>query len=168
MAQEQLREAHELIEQGRIAEARQLLATIDDPTARLWLTQITAPKRARRQSISRAIPLPLLIAVAVVIGVGALLVILLLTPTLIQRIQKQNNQQPALSSDVQLQAQLADFCAAAIGAANTSQCATWTQSVLALYRDAAITCLNNYAGSTSDMRVKQATCLTNGGVPLPT
>ena len=37
MSQQQLREAHELIEQGRINQARQLLQTLDDPTAKQWL-----------------------------------------------------------------------------------------------------------------------------------
>src|SRR5437764_1368672 len=95
MVQEQLNEAHELIEQGRIAEARQLLETLDDPTARLWLSHLTAAKRVRRQSLSRSIPLPVLIAIAVMIGIGALLVILLLTPTLIQRMQDRDRQQQA-------------------------------------------------------------------------
>jgi hypothetical protein len=168
MAQEQLREAHELIEQGRLAEARQLLETLDDPTARLWLTQITAARRVRRQSLSRAVPLPLLIAIAVFIGIGALIVILLLTPTLIQRIQERNQQQSPITLDVQLQAQLIDFCTAALGAANSDKCHLWTQTIMGSYHAAAATCLSSFGGTTPDLRVKFATCLTNAGVPLPT
>ena len=158
MSQQQLREAHDLIEQGRITEARQLLQTIDDPTAKQWLAQLNA-RRSRKQTLS--VPLPLLVAVALVIGVGALLVILLLTPTLLSRMQNPPPPTSILTADQQLAITLTNFCAQAVS--NTANCGSWIQTVLLDHHNAAVIC----AIPSSDAAALR-NCLVNNGVPLPT
>jgi len=150
MSQQQLREAHELIEQGRINQARQLLQTLDDPTAKQWLAQLNAAKRPRKQAMS--VPLPLLIALALLIGIGALIVIILLTPTLVKRIQ--TNAAP--TANPQLVTELTYFCTQAKGA----NCDSWVQTVMTQYQSAAVLCF----GPSSD-RLARAGCLANAGVP---
>jgi len=150
MSQEQLREAHELIEQGRIAEARQLLQTLDDPTARQWLAQLNAAKRSRKQTMS--IPLPWLIGLAVLIGIGALIAIILLTPTLVNRIQSRSAPTP----DPQLVTELTYFCTQARG----TNCPAWVQTVMTQYQPAAEVCF-----APSSDRLLLASCLANAGIP---
>jgi hypothetical protein len=150
MSQQQLHEAHALIEQGRIAEARALLQTLDDPTARQWLAQLNAAKRSRKQSMS--IPLPMLIGLAVLIGVGALIVIILLTPTLINRIQSKSAPTP----DPQLVTELTYFCTQAKG----TNCPTWVQTVMTQYQSAAEVCF-----APSSDRLALASCLANADIP---
>jgi hypothetical protein len=159
MSQPKLREAHDLIEQGRIAEARQLLQTLDDPTAKQWLAQLNAAKRSRKQTLS--LPLPLLVALALVIGVGALIVILLLTPTLLSRIQNPPPPTSILTADQQIAITLTNFCAQAVS--NTSNCGKWIQTVLLDHHNAAVICAVP-SGDTASLR----SCLVNNGVPLPT
>ncbi len=162
MVQDQLRTAHALIEQGRIDEARRLLRTLDDPTARLWLSQLNANRRTRRQTVS--VPLPLLIALAVVIGVVALGIILLLTPTLLDRIQNQAQDRAALNADEQLQAQLILYCTPASGS-RAEACSNWADGVVAEHRDAALSCLAQYGVETPEDRAVLADCLATNGVP---
>ena len=158
MSQQQLREAHELIEQGRIAEARQLLQTLDDPTARQWLAQLNAAKRPRKQSLN--LPLPLLIALALVIGIGALIVILLLTPTLLSRMQNPPTPTGALTADQQMAVTLTNYCRQAVS--NAANCGSWVQTIMSAHHDAAAMCAitSNGADILRD-------CLANNGVPLP-
>ncbi len=159
MSQPKLREAHDLIEQGRIAEARQLLQTLDDPTARQWLAQLNAAKRPRKQTLS--IPLPLLVALALVIGVGALIVILLLTPTLLSRLQNPPTPTNVLTADQQMAITLTNYCTQAVS--NSADCANWVRGAMADHHESAAMC-----AITSHDSDGLRDCLTNNGVPLPT
>ncbi|MBI1259531.1 MAG: hypothetical protein GC204_18850 [Chloroflexi bacterium] len=159
MSQEQLREAHDLIEQGRIAEARQLLQTLDDPTAKQWLAQLNAAKRARKQRLS--IPLPLLVALALLIGVGALIVMLLLTPTLLARLQNPPTPTSAFTADQQIAITLTNYCTQSVS--NAANCGSWVQMVMVEHHEAVVIC----AIPSSDTTALRS-CLINNNVPLPT
>jgi hypothetical protein len=162
----QLRQAHDLIERGRTAEARRLLQTLDDPTARLWLAQLDARKRpAKRRN---PIPLPLLIAVAVVLGVGALIVILLLTPTLLSRLQNGSVEAQASTAAAEetLNADLNHFCTMRTGI-NSDSCLDWMDAVLRAYHPAAVSCLSASGVETQEQRAAFGQCLASAGVPPP-
>ncbi len=169
MAQDQLRTAHALIERGRIDEARQLLQTLDDPTARLWLSQLNANKRVRKAD-RRRLSLPLLIALAVVIGIVALVIMLLLTPTLINRIQTQSQDQTSaqsqLAAEEQLRTQLVQYCTPTYGT-GAAVCLTWANEVIAQQRSAALACLAQYDVRTPEDRASLTNCFTANGVSLP-
>lgn len=172
MAQNQLRTAHALIEHGRIDEARRLLQTLDDPTARLWLNQLDANKRIRKadRRLSRRLSMPLLVALAVVIGIITLVIMLLLTPTLINQIQSQSqdhpNAQSLLAADEQLRVQLIQYCTPKYGT-GAAACLNWADEVVAQHRGEALACLAQYAVQTPEERAQVADCLTTNGVPLP-
>ena len=158
MSQEQLREAHDLIEQGRIAEARQLLETLDDPTAKQWLAQLNAAKRPRKQTLS--IPLPLLVALALLIGVSALLVMLLLTPTLLTRLQNPPTPTNVFTADQQIAITLTNYCTQSVS--NAAKCGSWVQTVMVEQHQAIVIC----AIPSSDVAALRS-CLVNNNVPLP-
>ena len=168
MVQDQLRAAHALIEQGRINDARRLLRTLDDPTARLWLSQLNANRRTRKAKLS--IPLPFLIALAVVIGVVVLGIMLLLTPTLIERIQDQAqdkaNVPNAFSASQQMQAELVQYCAPTYGY-GAEACLNWADKVIAQHSSEAHACLTRYGVKTPEDRANLGSCLTTNGVPPP-
>ncbi len=168
MVQDQLRAAHALIEQGRIDDARHLLRTLDDPTAQLWLSQLNANRRTRKATLS--IPLPFLIALAVVIGVIVLGIMLLLTPTLIDRIQNQAqdnaDSRTVLGADEQLQAQLIQYCTPEYGY-GAEACLNWADDVVAQHRGEVLACLAQYGIKTPEDRANLGDCLTTNGVPPP-
>jgi len=164
MYEQELREAHTLIEQGRITEARKLLQTLDDPTARQWLVQLTATKHDfKRRS---AIPLPLLIAIATVIFVGALIVMLLLTPTLLNRLRNPPTNTPALQEE-QLYNNLIQLCQAALSSSDQEPCTTWANAVFTNYHPAALACVAEYGVDTPENRTKTSQCLDTNSVPPP-
>jgi len=162
MAEGQLQTAHDLIEQGRIAEARRLLETIDDPIARQWLAQLNASKRTQKLTYTIPLPLPWLIGIAVVIGLIALVVMILLTPRLIASLQHNGanaaNNAPTLSSDdTALIAELRQFCTT-----DSADCTNWATKVVTDYHDQAAACLKQ----SSDVKAFSV-CLADAGVPPP-
>ena len=161
MAQEQLRLAHNLIERGRIAEARQLLQNVDDPTARLWLAQLSATRRVRRQGIR--LSLPLLVALGIVIGVAMLIVILLLTPTLLSRMQEQTADSAAENA---LQTALSQYCATLVGSSAGEPCASWVDQVSAQHHAEAVACVAPGI-DTPEARAQVSDCFAGKGVPPP-
>ncbi len=162
MAQDRLRAAHNLIEQGRIAEARQLLQNVDDPTARLWLAQLSATRRPRRQGIG--LPLPLLVALGIVIGVAMLIVILLLTPTLLSRMQARTADTAAENA---LQTALARYCATLVGSGADEPCASWVDQVAAQHHAEAVACIEPFGVDTPEARAQVSDCFAGKGVPPP-
>ncbi|HVU10831.1 MAG TPA: hypothetical protein VHD90_06110 [Phototrophicaceae bacterium] len=164
MSQAELQKAHDLIEQGKFEQARQLLQTLDDPTARLWLAQLNASRRPRKQQLD--IPLPLLVGVALVIGVGALIVIILLTPTLLTRMRNQSAPTATLSIQDQISSAVANFCAQEYRVHHSDDpsqaCGNWTLMVLQSHPNAAIDCMGQSSDSTA-----YGQCLLNAGVPPP-
>jgi hypothetical protein len=166
MVESQLRQAHNLIERGRIEEARKLLETLDDPTARQWLALLNARKRPPKRR--NPLPLPLLVALGVVIGIGVIIVIVLLTPTLLARLQSQSGeaQTSTAAANDSLYAGLHQFCTLATGISNDS-CLDWTDAVLRDHRAGAQSCLTASGVDTQEQRTQLAKCLANAGVPPP-
>lgn len=166
MSQEDLRRAHVLIEQGRTAEARQILETLDDPTARQWLAQLRAVRRPRKGGID--VPLPLLVAVGVVIGVALLIVILLLTPTLLTRMQDRTEDTARQAAvDETLYASLAQYCYALTGYGGEEPCMSWTELVLQEHHAAAVTCITPTSANSPEALAQAHDCLSANGVPEP-
>jgi hypothetical protein len=167
MYQQQLQQAHDLIEQGRMAEARRLLLTLDDPTARQWLAQIDPNKVSYKRRSSLPLPLPLLIGLAALIGVVALLVIVLLTPTLLARVQAPGVQQQLAATDESLYASLHHLCTMTTGYGGGDACMDWTDLVLRDHHAVAADCLSGAEVETEDGRTRVGVCLAQNGVPEP-
>lgn len=166
MAQQQLQQAHDLIEQGKLTEARRLLLTIDDPVARQWLAQIDPNKVSyKRRRSSLPIPLGALFAAAAVIGVVALIVIILLTPALLARVQ--SPAAPSLTADEALYASLQHVCTMTTGNDMGEACMDWTDLVLRDHHDAAAACVGVADVETDSGRALVVACLTQNGVPAP-
>lgn len=166
MSQDQLRRAHHLIEQGRTADARQLLQTLDDPTARLWLAQLSAERRPRKRTI--ALPLPLLVGVGVVIGVIVLILMLLLTPTLLTQMQNRAEDTAAQAvEDEALYATVIHYCTMATGYGSEEPCMSWTEQVIEQQHAAAVTCIGAAALDTPEALAQAGECLAANGVPAP-
>jgi hypothetical protein len=163
----ELRAAHDLIERGRTAEARRLLETLDDPTARQWLAQLNARKRPSRRA--NPLPLPLLVGIAVVIGIAMIIVILLLTPTLLSRMENQSAQSQvnAAATEESLKASLAHFCTMTVGYGGSDACMDWTDAVARDYHAAAQRCLAASGVETQAQRTQFGQCLADAGVPPP-
>ena len=165
MSQDQLRQANSLIEQGRIAEARQILETLDDPTARLWLAQLSAARRPRKNGIG--IPLPVLVALGLVIGVIVLIVMLVLTPALLTRMQDRTEDVATLAGDDALYVALAQYCMVTTGYGGEEPCMSWTELVLEQHHAAAVACVTASVVDTPEARAQVGKCLTANGVPEP-
>jgi hypothetical protein len=165
----ELRAAHDLIERGRTAEARRLLETLDDPTARQWLAQLNARKRPSRRATPLPLPLPLLVGIAVVIGIAMIIVILLLTPTLLSRMESQSAQAQAnaAATEESLKASLAHFCTMTIGYGGSDACTDWTDVVARDYHAAAQRCLAASGVETQAQRTQFGQCLADASVPPP-
>jgi hypothetical protein len=167
MVQQQLQQAHDLIEQGRLAEARRLLLTLDDPTARQWLAQIDPNKVSYKRRSSLPLPLPLLIGLAAVVGVVALLVIVLLTPTLLARVQAPAARQQQAAADEALYLSLHHLCTMVTGYGGDDACMDWTDLVLRDHHAVAAACLGAAEVETDEDRARVASCLQQNGVPEP-
>lgn len=166
MAQDQLRHAHTLIEQGRITDARQILVTLDDPTARLWLAQLSAAKRPRKGGIG--LSLPVLVAVGVLIGVAVLILMLLLTPALLTRMQNRTEDVATQAAvDDVLYGNLAQYCMVLTGYGGEEPCMSWTELVLEQHRPAAVTCVASFSVNTPEALAQVSNCLTDNDVPAP-
>ncbi|MCC6804944.1 MAG: hypothetical protein IT319_18830 [Anaerolineae bacterium] len=166
MSQEELRRAHALIERGRTAEARQILETLDDPTARQWLAQLNAARRPRKGGFG--VPLPVLVAVGVVIGIAVLIVILLLTPTLLSRMQNRTEDTATQGAvDEALYASILQYCMVTTGYGGEEPCMSWTELVLDQYREAAATCISPASTNSPEAREQANDCLSANGIPEP-
>ncbi|MFN8563174.1 MAG: hypothetical protein U0703_16540 [Anaerolineae bacterium] len=166
MSQDQLRAAHHLIEQGRIADARQILETLDDPTARQWLAQLSAARRPRRGGIG--LPLPVLVALGVVIGIGVLVVMLLLTPALLTRMQDRGEGVATQAAgDEALYAALVHYCTMTTGFGGEEPCLSWTEQVIAEHHAEAVACITALGVDTPEALAQVNDCLTTNGIPAP-
>ena len=169
MSQPELHKAHDLIEQGKFEQARQLLQTLDDPTARLWLAQLNASRRPRKQQLD--IPLPLLVSIAIVIGIGALIVIILLTPTLLRQIGNRaaSTATPNLA-DQELWNNLDQYCMVMFSGGQEEPCLSWADTVSSEYHDAAAACIAQFSTevATPNPNSDLSACFDKANIRLPT
>lgn len=166
MSQEELRRAHALIERGRTAEARHILETLDDPTARQWLAQLNAARRPHKGGIG--VPLPVLVAVGVVIGVVVLILMLLLTPALLSRMQNRTEDTATQAAvDEMLYGSILQYCMVTTGYGGEEPCMSWAELVVDQYHEAAVACVSPASTNSPEAREQANDCLSANGVPKP-